>query len=1687
MNEHLDNHPHKGDTYSSSPLLSRFSVPVCRWFEKTFDAPSPIQIDAWDSIEQQVNTLVIAPTGSGKTLSAFLIALDELIREKVEAAKSNQAQRLGVKVIYVSPLKALGADIERNLRAPLAGIEQCAHEAGLPFEPVRVGIRTGDTTPGERRSLISKPPDILITTPESLYLMLTSKARETLRTTTTVIVDEIHALASTKRGAHLSLSLERLDDLLERPAQRIGLSATVWPHERAAEFLGGIHPVQVVAQSAKLPFEMAITVPVRDMTAIPALSLTGSRSMQGAIRGFGPRRAPIEQAWKSDRALAAALRKDGIVAPDARTETTSIWPHIEQAILQEVLSQTSTIVFVNSRGLCERLTARLNERYATLLEANKASKSSSGCDSKEDQSPEVCKAAKASTKLTTPFVSVRSDIGSVSELVASSEHVIAKAHHGSISKEKRRLVEQELKQGVIPCVVATSSLELGIDMGAVDLVIQVAAPLNVASGLQRIGRANHQFGGVSVGKIFPRTRADILDAAVIAEGMRAGTLDELTLVENALDVLSQQTVAAVAVDEISVDAWFETVVRSACYRNLTRRAFENVLGMLSGAYSYRDLADISARIIWDKSTQMLKARPTTQQLAVGSAGTIPDRGTFSVVLPEGDGKQGRRRVGELDEEMVHESRVGDVIALGTTTWQITEIAADRVMVKPAPGKMARLPFWHGEALARTYAAGCARGAFLRELSAELRGVQDAEDTQGVQDTQDAQDAQEHKAPSFSPAAQTRLSRAGLDEYAQDNLAHYLGMQKAATHVIPTDKQLVVEQCEDEAGQWRIILHTPFGRRVHEPWALAVAQRVMATEGFDAQVGANDDGIILRYPLTETTIPGIELFLFDPDELVEIVTHLIETTALFAARFRECAARALILRTKGYGKRMPLWQQRHAAGQLLEVARTLPDFPITLEAARECLVDVFDLAALSDVMRKLASHTIHISSIQTQVPSPFAANLLFGYVGDHLYDTDMPHAERAASLLSVDPELLKELLGTQDIASLVDLSAEHVIEQQLQRLDAYRVPSGEESVFDLLVHLGYASQSELALRIEGSPDQLAGYLAYLEQQQRVVSFIFGEHIFWASVQAAQYLSDVASIKINNPDMIERVREKAHHESAQNSATSSIDELAYVFARTHASFSVEAFASWAFVGIGFAKDALARLAATGSLLEGKFGTDVHGAEKTYISAQVFKRVRSATQAQIQAHIRPVDSDVYLRFLFDLQGRGNEGAPYLQGIEGVAEVIAQFEGLAFPAALWERTIFPTRVRNYKPAYLEELLNQGEVVWKAQGLGSDMLVSLYPADSPFAPLAFDQVGGSHITLSFDEAHFEGESAYSLQSVAQCLVKRGPCSASQLLHMLENNPDVLIDEQTALKALRVLASQGRATSTSAAFIRQASQTLEASATKSDTKHVRSHNRVRSRRSTSHYRSELYAAKQTARRSVIERTKALSAYEGIWSLTVPSQEDSTSQAIGLVEALLDAYGVITRDIALLAGCKGGLTYLYPVLRQMEEQGMIVRGMFVENLGPVQFATTETINTLRSYVSASDLKKDDMFVLSADDPACLYGAGLAWPVAEGIKPSRKSGSVVVMCAGTPVLFASAGLKNLVTFTDDTSVLLRAFKALAACPEALLQAESASERARKKLVVQTCNGQSVFESGFDLLLAQAGFVRLPDGMRLYTSPF
>ena len=1659
--------------------LTRFSDEVRGWFLDAFPEPTPLQERAWDVIEGGENALVIAPTGSGKTLAAFLFAIDELMREKAATADLPKKERpgKGVRVLYISPLKALGADVERNLQAPLAGIAARMAAAGGAMPEVRTGMRTGDTTPDQRRSLQRNPPDILITTPESLYLMLTSQARETLRTVETVIVDEVHALAGSKRGAHLALSLERLDDLLDEPAQRIGLSATVRPRDEIARFLGGPHPVRVVASEGRPDMDVRVRVPVRDMTAVPTFGGSDLTGGGAGKRGGGPRRAPAEEAWKSDRALRAAMAKSSLPAsttsPDSRLGSSSIWPYIEASILDEVLAHRTTIVFVNSRGLCEKLTARLNDLYAKRMGIAR------GVDADAPAAP------------------IRSDLGSTADMSTGAPAVIAKAHHGSVSKEKRLQVERELKAGELPCVVATSSLELGIDMGSIDLVLQVAAPPSVASALQRIGRANHQVGGRSTGSIFPRTRTEIIDAAVAAEGMYEGRIEQTALVKNALDVLAQQTVAAVAMDELAADDWFDTVRRAAPYSELPRRAFDSVLGMLAGRYATADLAEFSPRIVWDRERGRLLARPGTQRQAVMSAGTIPDRGMFSVVLPEGDGAQGRRRVGELDEEMVYESRVGDIITLGTSSWRISEITRDRVIVESAPGRSARLPFWHGEGVGRPAETGRMRGAFLRAVAAGIEG-DDAEAEEG--------------GFGVSCAVSERLAADGLDDDAQRNLVELIRSQRAATGIIPDDKTLVVERCEDEQGDWRVLLHSPYGRRVHEPWAMAVSDRIMAIYGYDAQAMAADDGIVLRIPMTEARLPGVELFAFDPDELDRIVRDRVGSTSLFSARFRECAARALLMSPIAPGKRAPLWQQRLKAGQLLEAARREHEFPILVETARECLQDVYDMRALHELMEQVQAGSVRLVEAQTSVPSPFAAPLLFGYVGEHLYAGDLPHAEQRASLLSLDPTLLGELLGSTDLGDVLDADVIAGVEAGLQRLAPDRRMRGVEGAADLLRVLGPLSVEDVARRLEPTLDAEAGgatadeedaraALEELYAAHRAFPVAIGGVELWAATDDAQRLRDGLGSTI--PPWASAGVDARLQEG--EGALHPLDELLARYARTHGPFSVEAAAARFGIGVAVARDGLARLASAGRLMQGRVGEDGDGRARAWVETGVFRRLRSLSLAEARRAVQAVSPSAFARFLIDLQGAGPLGEERFEGIDGLAQVIAQFEGVFLPASAWEAHVFPSRVRDYRPGMLDELLASGDVVWAGARREGDEgdghgraprprssrereaagLVAFYPTDSPFAPVRPDLADAPS-----DGPKPEGSAAPSVEAaVVEALGFGGGLFFRQIVDAARRRlaPE-FVDEAAVAVVMRELMWDGRATNDTYAPVRASLEGAGAAAGKP---------RSAPRRRVSSRRSAMRTVDSPTMRGIVSAQAAVgAALTGRWSLIMPSPENDTVRAIALVESILDRYGVLSRDVVQLSGVPGGLGSLLPVLRQMEDTGEVLRGAFVQGLGPAQFAARETIDVLRTYEANDAAARSETVVLAADDPACLYGAGLPWPPvahadAEGAeeheaRPTRRAGSLVVVLGGVPALYATAGLRSLLSFTDDGDALARAARALVAHEKRSLK-RAGAEGARKKVVMETLNGRSILDSPLAEVLQDAGLVRLPDGMRLYVSPF
>ncbi len=1145
-----------------------------RWFQSSFAAPTEAQALGWPPIVARESTLLLAPTGSGKTLAAFLVGIDRLMF-------GEPPEKTGVRLLYISPLKALGVDVERNLRAPLAGIRAVAEEAGERFRWPQVGVRSGDTPQKERRLMGRQPPEILITTPESLYLMLTSRVREILRTVETVIVDEIHAMVARKRGAHLFLSLERLQHLCGRGFQRIGLSATQRPLDEVARLLGGAEPppadgpvtprpVCIVDASTPKQFELRVEVPVEDMAR-----LAEQKDPQSGAASEGGRKR-------------------------------SIWPSIYPRLIELIRSHRSTMLFVNSRRLAERLAGALNE-------------------------------------------------------VAEAE--IARAHHGSMARALRSGIEERLKSGDLPAIVATSSLELGIDMGAVDLVVQIEAPTSVASGVQRIGRAGHHVGAVSHGVIFPKYRGDLLACAAIVRHIRAGRVEASYYPRNPLDVLAQQIVAMLVAGPLPVEVVYGIVRAAAPFAELPRRSFEGVLDMLSGRYPSDEFGDLRARLTWDRVAGVLRPRRGSQLLAIANAGTIPDRGLYGVFLA---GAEKPTRVGELDEEMVFESRTGDVFLLGASSWRIQQITHDRVLVSPAPGEPGKMPFWHGDAPGRPLELGQAIGALTRELLA---------------------------VPAAQGRARLRQQHA-LDERAADNLLRYLADQTAAG-AVPTDRLLVVERFLDELGDWCVALLTPFGARVHAPWVTAVAGRLRTELGCEPDTMWSDDGMVFRLPASASP-PELGLFLPEPDDIEALVVRQLADTSLFAARFRENAARALLIPTRRPGKRTPLWVQRRRSAQLLQVAARYPDFPIILETYRECLRDVFDVPALRSILADIKTQRLAVRELHSRQPSPFAASLLFAYVARFIYEGDAPLAERRAQMLSLDHAQLRELLGEPELRELLDPEAISAIELRLQRLDG-RGARHVDALHDLLLSLGDLSRAELEVRCH-PPSAAAAWLAELATARRLVQVtVAGEPRWIASEDSGRYRDALGCEP--PPGLPAALLEPV--------AAPLVDLLSR-YARSHGPFHLETAAARFGLGRAPVLRVLQLLAEAERVVEGEFVPGGRGRE--WCDLGVLRQLKRRSLARLRAQVEPVEPEALGRFLADWHGLDRPRA----GMAALLGVIEKLQGAALPVSDLEGRILPARLERFDRRDLDELCASGEVLWRGvQPLKPrDGRIALYLAD---------------------------------------------------------------------------------------------------------------------------------------------------------------------------------------------------------------------------------------------------------------------------------------------------------------------------------------------------------------------------------------
>ena len=1546
--------------------LDRFSPATRAWFAGAFAAPTAAQEGAWESIASGRDTLVVAPTGSGKTLSAFLWSLDRLASTPVPEDPKHRCR-----VLYVSPLKALAVDVERNLRAPLTGIRQAAQRLGLPVPDLRVATRSGDTPADERRAFARTPPDIFITTPESLFLVLTSAAREALRGVDTVIVDEVHAVAGTKRGAHLALSLERLDALLERPAQRIGLSATVRPIEEVARFLGGSREVAVVQPPAGKTIEISVEVPVEDMGALG--------EVVGPVHGSA---AGGEQ-------------------------RSSIWPAVEERIVDLVEQHRSTIVFCNSRRLAERLTSRINE-IATERAFPVATEEPVDLERFPAQHPGQGGVGRPSA----PWGNGLPREGTVE---------IARAHHGSVSREQRSEIEEALKAGRLPAVVATSSLELGIDMGAVDLVIQVESPPSVASGLQRVGRAGHQVGAVSRGVVLPKYRGDLVQCAVVAERMAVGGIEATAYPRNPLDVLAQQVVAMCALESWTVDDLAALVRRAAPFAGLPTSALEATLDMLSGRYPSDEFAELRPRITWDRVTGVLAGRPGAQRLAVTSGGTIPDRGMFGVFLV-GERKS---RVGELDEEMVYESRVGDVFLLGSSAWRIEDISHDQVLVTPAPGQPGRMPYWHGDAPGRPVELGRALGAFLREISA-LPG----ED------------------------AVARLTGAGLDESARTNLLAYLAEQREATGVLPDDRTVLVERFRDELGDWRLAIHSPFGAQVNQPWAMALTARLRETYGVDVQSMHSDDGIVIRLPETEEAPSGAAA-VFEPEEVEQLVQLEVGGSALFASRFRECAARALLLPRRNPTRRTPLWQQRQRSAQLLAVASQYGSFPIVLETMREVLQDVFDVPGLVALMKDVQERRVRFVEVETQQPSPFARSLLFGYIGAFMYEGDSPLAERRAQALSLDSALLAELLGQAELRELIDADALAEVEAEVRRLTPERAARDLEGVADLLRVLGDLTTTEAVAR-----GATAAWLAELEEQRRAIRVRIAGEERWAAVEDAGRLQDAlgTALPVGVPEaFLEPVRDP-------------LGDLVSRFARTHGPFHPADVASRLGLGIAVVEAALARLSSTGRVVHGEFRPGGTGLE--WCDAEVLRALRRRSLAKLRKEVEPVPPEVLARFLPSWQGLGTSGG---RGLDGLVRAVEQLQGAVVPASALETLVLPSRVAGYAPPMLDELTASGEVLWAGAGSlpGNDGWVCLLLAESAdlLLPPPAD-LSPTPLHLQVLEA-LDGGQALFFRSLADRVAAT------------DSPTDSPIEDAALQQVLWDLVWAGRLTNDTLAPLR-------ALLGSGRTSHSSRKGPVRQR---SRYGRPALPIRTGPIRTGPTRTGTRAgppSTAGRWSRLPDRDDDPTRRTHAVAKALLDRHGVVTRGAVVAERVPGGFAAVYSVLKAFEEAGRVRRGYFVEGLGAAQFAAPGAVDRMRALSRPREdetlwttpvpggwdsqrRRRDEAraVVLASTDPANPYGAALPWPTTEGHKPGRKAGALVVLVDGRLVLYVERGGKTLLSFTDDEQCVGPAADALAL---------AVRDGALGKLTVEKADGAPALTSALGVALEHAGFHPTPRGLRL-----
>jgi ATP-dependent Lhr-like helicase len=1557
---------------TAEAALGLFHPITAKWFRAVFDEPTAPQVEGWPAIARGESTLILAPTGTGKTLAAFLWCLDKLMMRSAPEAEG------GCRVVYLSPLKALAADVERNLRSPLAGIANMAKRDGVAVRMPEISVRTGDTSPKDRARFKRHPGDILITTPESLYLLLTSEAGEGLRSVETVIVDEIHALVPTKRGAHLALSLERLEALTGRRLQRIGLSATQRPLEEVARFLGGAEGASknIVTNSVtKLPQAMEVGEEISSVL----MEVAGRDDAKDDVGANAPKYRPVTIVNAGARKL-LELKVEVPVEDMARLgeieeqpsgpasqgpKRTSIWQSIYPRLLEIIQGRTSTLIFVNARRVAERLAGALNELAG---------------------------------------------------------EPIARAHHGSLAAAQRSEIEELLKAGKIKALVATSSLELGIDMGAIDLVIQIEAPPSVASGMQRIGRAGHQVGAPSHGIIFPKYRADLIACAAVTRAMHEGHVESTRFLRNPLDVLAQQMVAAIAHPPlgvadaerrsgrkseeeenpgISYAALFGLMRGAAPFAGLSQGVFDGVLDMLAGRYPSDEFAELRPRVTWDRTRNWITPRAGVKRVAILNGGTIPDRGTYGVFLA---GERAKPvRVGELDEEMVFESRAGETFLLGASAWRIEEITHDRVLVSPAPGEAGKMPFWHGDQAGRPLEFGRRIGALVRELREVPRSV----------------------------AVARLTTEHDLEAGAAENVLRYLADQELATVAVPDDRNIVIERVRDELGDWRVCVLTPFGSRVHAPWAMAVTAKLRAAGGPDVETMWSEDGFVLRFPETEEA-PAIEPILLEPEEAAELVLRQLGSTALFAAKFRESAARALLLPRRRADGRTPLWQQRKRAYDLLSVASRYASFPILLEAYRECLRDVFDMPALMETLRLIGNRSLRVHTVDSRTPSPFASALLFSYVANYIYDGDAPLAERRAQALSIDQDQLRELLGDADLRELLDVPAIEETEEQLQCLVENYKARSMDGVHDLLLRLGDLTRAELLRRCV--TEEVAESAGKLLRARRVLEVqIAGEKRLIAVEDAGRYRD---AIGVPLPPGLPS--------AFLSDMPEAMVDLLRRYARTHGPFTTLEAAGRFGLPVESVEAVLQRLVQAGRVVEGGFRPG--GVHREWCDEEVLRTIRRKSLARLRKEVEPVEQRTLARLFTRWQGVVQPR----RGLDALLDVIENLQGAPLPASILETEILPARLKGYKTSDLDTLVAAGEVAWVGfEPIGErDGRVGLYLAEK--LPVLWPVSSAAQLSAA---QRSDGSTTDREEKIVEYLQGHG-ASFFQDLH---DGVGGGYPGET-LEALWGLVWKGLLTNDGMAALRAYCERTAASGSRKPSRKVHQQTGFRSRRTTPPTAQGRWALNGAA--FAVDRATSQRATE--WSHAMAQQ-------------LLARYGVVFRETAHAENLPGGFSAIYDVMKALEESGRIRRGYFAADLGATQFALPAAVDLLRSLRVQQSADRMEMLQLAATDPANPYGALLRWPAAPdaGSSLTRSVGARVILCDGALAAYLRRGNPNLQVFLpEEEPQRSQVGRGLAEfLVERVRDQEDAEGRAG--MLIASVNGVAVAEHWMARSLLDAGF--------------